>query len=298
MNNPLVSVIVITYKSAPYVIETLQSVFDQTYGNIELIISDDCSPDNTLDVIKEWVQGILENPKTVNRFVSVNVVQTTNNQGISHNCNNGLIYATGKWIKYIAGDDILTVDCIESFVNATKKSDDKFFICGLLHFTNNSDVLSPSMSNIQIFSKDFFEQEIMLVKHGPIIPGPAMFICRNTLLKLGGFEENYPFVEDYPLAMKFIANGYRINLIEKYLIRYRVYPESASKGNDRFGDSIFRAIEDYSIPAALHHKMYLYWWHYLTCKIIRQRRYPSVLLYLLRATDLIFWKNKIRSFLS
>lgn len=47
--NPLVSVIVITYNSAQYVVETLDSVYSQTYENIELIVTDDCSQDNTIE---------------------------------------------------------------------------------------------------------------------------------------------------------------------------------------------------------------------------------------------------------
>lgn len=51
--NPLVSVVVITYNSSKYIVETLNSVKKQTYKNIELIITDDCSTDNTVSVIKD-----------------------------------------------------------------------------------------------------------------------------------------------------------------------------------------------------------------------------------------------------
>lgn len=55
MYNPLVSVIVITYNSAKYVLETLESIRVQSYQNIELIISDDCSKDNTIDICRNWI---------------------------------------------------------------------------------------------------------------------------------------------------------------------------------------------------------------------------------------------------
>ena len=55
IKKPLVSIIVITYNSAKYVLETLESAKNQTYQNIELIISDDCSIDNTVDICTRWL---------------------------------------------------------------------------------------------------------------------------------------------------------------------------------------------------------------------------------------------------
>ena len=56
-NNPLVSIIVITYNSAKFVLETLESAKAQTYQNIELIISDDGSTDNTVQICREWLKN-------------------------------------------------------------------------------------------------------------------------------------------------------------------------------------------------------------------------------------------------
>ncbi|MDR0890977.1 MAG: glycosyltransferase [Endomicrobium sp.] len=53
-NNPLVSVCVITYNSSKYVLETLESIKTQTYQNIELIVSDDCSTDDTVEVCENY----------------------------------------------------------------------------------------------------------------------------------------------------------------------------------------------------------------------------------------------------
>jgi alpha-1,3-rhamnosyltransferase len=56
IEQPLVSIVVITYNSSDYVLETLESAKDQTYKNIELIISDDCSTDNTVEICKNWLE--------------------------------------------------------------------------------------------------------------------------------------------------------------------------------------------------------------------------------------------------
>ena len=78
-NQPLVSVPVITYNSSKFVLETLESIKAQTYQNIELIISDDCSTDNTVELCQKWVE---ENKE---RFVRTQIITSDLNTGVSAN---------------------------------------------------------------------------------------------------------------------------------------------------------------------------------------------------------------------
>ena len=96
---PLVSIIVITYNSAKYLVDTLESIKDQTYKRIELIISDDFSSDDTISICQNWVAQNAE------RFVNTNIILAERNTGIPANCNRGGIKAKGEWLKFIAGDD-------------------------------------------------------------------------------------------------------------------------------------------------------------------------------------------------
>jgi len=111
MDNPLVSIIVITYNSSKYVLETLESAKAQTYQNIELIVTDDCSTDDTVEICGNWIE------KNKERFVRTELVKSDTNTGIAPNCNRGLKVAKGEWVKYIAGDDILFSDCINQNIN-------------------------------------------------------------------------------------------------------------------------------------------------------------------------------------
>lgn len=289
----LVSVVVITYNSAQYVVQTLDSILKQTYNDIELIISDDCSVDNTREVCKEWLN------KNNYRFQRTILVCTEKNSGICANYNNGLKYCTGQWVKYIAGDDYLTEDCISSFVKATEISNDKIFICGILPFDNNKKQLEPKIRPLRYFAGSSSDQERILVKKGTIIPGPTLFLEIETLKKMGGFEEKYPFIEDYPLCMKYLSNGYKITLVNKYLIHYREYPESVSKSNARFTTSIFDAIDYYAPRAAWRNGMYFWWYHYMVNKYVRANYNKSfikkVLSYILRTTDCINICNHIKN---
>jgi len=84
-NNPLVSIIVITYNSAKFVLETLESAKAQTYQNIELIISDDGSTDNTVQICREWLKNNKES------FVNTELITVEKNTGIPANCNRGVM---------------------------------------------------------------------------------------------------------------------------------------------------------------------------------------------------------------
>ena len=74
--NPLFSIIIVTYNSSPYVLETLESARAQTYQNIELIITDDCSIDNTVNICREWID------KNKERFVRTELITVEQNTGI------------------------------------------------------------------------------------------------------------------------------------------------------------------------------------------------------------------------
>ena len=97
--SPLVSIVIITYNSSTTIVETLDSVKRQTYSNIELIVSDDCSADNTVEVVKGWME------RNKSRFVRAKLIESDVNTGVAVNLNRGNKDARGIWLKSIAGDD-------------------------------------------------------------------------------------------------------------------------------------------------------------------------------------------------
>lgn len=287
MENIRVSVVVITYNSSKYVLETLESVKAQDYPNIELIVSDDCSTDNTFELVNQWIE---ENNHCFCRALSV---QTEKNGGICVNYNRGLKEVRGEWVKYIAGDDILMPNCISTFVSELGTSNDKIMLCGIICFSN-CDVSEIG----RVIHKDFEDlsvggQERYIVKRDTFMSGPTLFLEVETLRKLGGFEERYPFIEDYPLCMKYLANNFHIHVVNDYLIRYRVYPESVSRCNSKFNTSIFDAVYFYAPKAAWRNGLFFWWYHYKVRDIIRHlHRKRKWLGYLLRIFDVVNYKKK------
>ena len=80
---PLISIIAITYNSAKYIVELLESAKAQTYSNIELIISDDCSTDDTVAVCNSWIV------KNTTLFNKLTLITAEKNTGIAPNVNRG-----------------------------------------------------------------------------------------------------------------------------------------------------------------------------------------------------------------
>lgn len=109
--HPLVSIVVITYNSGNTILETLDSIYNQTYSNIELIICDDFSRGNTIDLCEKWIG---ENGK---KFTDVSLLQNRKNTGTVKNLNNGIKASNGKYVKPLAGDDQLVSSAIEEFVH-------------------------------------------------------------------------------------------------------------------------------------------------------------------------------------
>lgn len=221
MNNPpLVSVYVITYNSSKYVIETLESIKNQTYQNIELIVSDDCSTDSTVQLCREW----LNNNST--RFKRVELLIVDKNTGIAANCNRAEAACQGEWAKGIAGDDLLLPNCIADCIEYINENQDTIVLFGKFKpFGDNSENVKKveSWSDYSIFTKTSTEQLRELIFDKNSLPAPSAFINLKYLKSVGIVnDERIPSMEDYPKWINMIRNGIKFHFIDKYLVQYRV----------------------------------------------------------------------------
>jgi alpha-1,3-rhamnosyltransferase len=218
-NNSLVSIIVVTYNSEKYVIETLESAKNQTYKNIELIITDDCSIDGTIDLCQNWIDD------NYTRFKECKFIKTIKNTGIAPNCNRGLYAAKGDWIKFIAGDDILLENCIETNIGYSLITKQSFYFSMLKYTIENPSIDNIFQNGLQLFNSNKNHFKILLKRN--CLPAATAFIRRNVLLELNGFDENYPMLEDYPLWLKALQN-YQIIFNPEKTVIYRIHSESTS----------------------------------------------------------------------
>lgn len=221
-NCPLVSVPVITYNSSKTVLETLESIKSQTYQNIELIISDDCSTDDTVQLCQEWVD------KNIDRFVNALVIEAPINTGISANCNRAERACQGEWIKIIAGDDILLPECIESLIGYVSNTPDAYIVFGRFVAFGGNEELCRNVQNLYDRNNDILdglsveEQKEYVLKC--IVPhAPVCFYNRLKFLECGIiYDERIRNVEDYPRWMNVLSKGINFHFLDKYIVKYRV----------------------------------------------------------------------------
>jgi alpha-1,3-rhamnosyltransferase len=256
---PLVSIIVVAYNSSKFVMDTLESAKKQTYRNIELIVTDDCSTDNTVVLCSNWLD---ENKE---RFVRAELITSPKNTGTAPNANRGLLTSMGEWIKFIAADDMLLPNCITELINYIKleeNSDITFLVHGISPFNKDTEfrpVFPPAYFMKKNSAK---EQFLQLLKRGNCISGAAFFLQRNTFLSFDGFDENYKLLEDYPLVIKYTLNNYKISFLTKSLVNYRIHDTNTSfEVSKHFQDSYNKFRDEILSSLETEHKLYLTLWH-------------------------------------
>ena len=217
----LISVIVITYNSENTILDTLDSINNQTYTNIEIVVSDDCSEDKTLELVRDYAH--------ING--NVIIVPDEKNRGVPANVNKGIRAATGRFFKIIAGDDILEPFSIDAYKkhyeeNVITVSD--FSVFG----SENEEVMEKTK---KYFARLCFfynlpqkKQRKVLAACSPICTPATGLISNELLEKVGYFSERYRYMEDYPFYFKCANNGICFKYLDEKLVRYRVSKNSLS----------------------------------------------------------------------
>lgn len=218
-NNPIVSVCVISYNSSQCIVETLDSIKKQTYKNIELVISDDCSTDNTIQVCENWLSN------NQNRFINSKVVSTTKNTGTSGNLNRGLKICTGEWIKIMAADDLLFTHSIERYMEITNKNHDIKTCISKLDYFGTPHIIEQKRHSRDLFFDIYNTMDVIgkydLLLKDCLLPMPGMFISKELLELIGFIDEKYPFGEEWPTYMRILEKGFDIPYFEEKLVNYR-----------------------------------------------------------------------------
>ncbi len=254
-NEPVISFIVVTYNSAEFITETLNSAREQTYQRIELIITDDHSSDNTVELCKQWIS------ENHTRFIRTQIVISEKNTGTSANLNRGIKASTGTWFKFIAGDDYLYPDCFETFLSEVNANPEiKFLFANTA--LNGKEVEDPKL--ISFFALSNKEQYKELLKNS-FLPAPAAFISRDVIDNLHGFDERYKLLEDYPFFLKASKSGIKFFHVNKSLVYYRVHENNISH-NQRINLNYFKDIKLFFkleyLPEIRKNRLYLHYIHY------------------------------------
>lgn len=240
----LVSIQVLSYNSEDTIVETLDSIKNQTYQNLELIVSDDCSQDKTIEIAKVWIE------ENAWRFTNVNFLTIDHNTGIPANLNRALKASHGEWSKDIAADDILLPNCIEACVNFISSNKEINWVVGksrvFRDIFNDTNLVEDSFlypaEKIKVLSSNLETQRRSILKNN-FIGGVAVFLRTQMLKDLGGYNEQYTLLEDWPMCKKILFAGHRCFFLDEYITGYRINDNSVSIGTNKLFNFRFKESE-------------------------------------------------------
>lgn len=218
-NSPLVSVIIPSYNHEKYIEESILSVLNQSYKNLELIVIDDGSKDNSVDVIKNM--QIKYNFKFISQM----------NKGVCKTLNKGVCLSNGKYIAVLASDDYWYDKKIEEQVQLLEKNENNAEFCytkAVEFSSNKKNRVFPIIMKIgnvlnSIVIKDF-------------VPAGSMMFTRKLFDKLEGFDETL-VAEDWDFVIRAAANTNFIAVNKPYLY-YRAHETNTMRITPR--KEIFR----------------------------------------------------------
>jgi glycosyltransferase involved in cell wall biosynthesis len=232
---PVVSVIVATFNSSSYIVEALESVSKQSWNELELIITDDCSEDYTVEVCRDWLNS---NSK---RFARSEILTFERNTGISANANRGLLASKGDWIKFLGADDTLKPDCVSSNMEWIKMHPEINALFSRIEVyrdtfeSGNLIETTPSIpynsAGLLASGRSASSQYKMLLLSDRVHFTPSAFLNRTTLLSVGGFDERFKLLEDYPMWLNLTKNGYKLYFMDKVTVNYRKHSKAINNIN-------------------------------------------------------------------
>ena len=222
-DHPLVSMIVLCYNQARFVVETLESVKVQTYKPTELIILDDCSSDDSVTRIENWLR---ENG------IDCTFIRHHENRGICKSLNEALAVATGKFISMVASDDIWLADKITRQVEIMESQPDDVGVLytDAFQIDEHGNAL-PEMFIAAHRSLPEMPQGQVLntLLEGNFIPGMTTLIRRSCYGVVGFYDEHLPW-EDWDMWLR-IARHYSFIYSPKPSAKYRTHDKSYSRSD-------------------------------------------------------------------
>ena len=205
-DQPRVTILTPTYNRADLLKQTIESVLAQTYSNIEYLVLDDGSTDDTLDLLKRY-EG---------RLIWV----THANMGEARTVNRGFELATGDLIGVVNSDDPVMPELVEHMVEAAAQNPD-----ALVFYPDWYKIDAEGEQISAAYARDYSYQHMLL--EGICLVGPGAFFRRDALVHVGGRDERYRFVGDFDFWLRLGLYG-RFVRVPHVLARHRIHAQSAT----------------------------------------------------------------------
>jgi glycosyltransferase involved in cell wall biosynthesis len=255
---PLVSICIPTFNGEKYLQETLNSIREQTYCNIEVIVSDDKSMDKTLDIIEKF--------KFQSKFPVF--IYHHKPKGIGANWNNCIKKSNGEFIKFLFQDDVMEQNCIEEMISIYDENPAVGLIASKRSFIIEQNAVGENTNNwikkyedlqkklvkeetdVLILDKLIFKRDDFRKQPFNKIGEPSVVLFRKDIVnKIGYFRTDLKQVLDYEFWYR-ILKEQPILIINKPLVKFRIHQDQATNENSK------KHIKDYSLYDKILYKEY------------------------------------------
>lgn len=240
MNNPLVSICIPTYNGEAFVSEAMESALNQTYKNIEIIVSDDASTDDTLRIINTY------KPNTI-------PIHIFNHKpsGIGANWNHSIEKAKGEYIKFLFQDDVLEPTCVDKMITALHNNKEHIGIVACRRTFIIDKEFRNEKTNTWLSKYSELQKGLNMVKHpsGVVVDKtifrssnffkipknkigePTTYLFKRELVeKIGYFREDLKQILDYEFCYR-VLKKYKILVLNEPLIKFRLHEMQATNIN-------------------------------------------------------------------
>lgn len=233
MPEPLFSIYLLTYNQESMVIDALDSTLEQGYAPVELIISDDCSEDNTVAVIKKWISTHRE------QFDRIELITNPTNLGIVGNRKKALAACSGEYVKGVGGDDILGKKCLKFAAEYFQENPNSIYLHGKTYFFNtlNQDGtphVLESREKTRFFDLPSLRQYDELMFRNQVFAF-AVFFRRSFFSMINTDHFQFKHLEDWPAWLVATSMGYPIRYTDSVVVYYRVHEGSVQRSTDSSG---------------------------------------------------------------
>jgi len=223
----LFSIVTPSYNQAAFLEETIQSVLNQTYKDVEYIIIDGGSTDGSQEIIRRYE----------NRLA---YWQSKKDKGFADAINQGWMRATGEILAYLNSDDLLEKDALQKVVQAFTDSPETDVLYG------DTRVINESGNTMRIFHSERFDLRSVFETWKDPIRQPSAFIRKSVRDKFGGMDESFQFCADFEYWIRVAAGGVRFLHIADLLSRAREHAAAKSiRQQDVQAEELIRIFEKF-----------------------------------------------------
>ncbi|RUQ32310.1 MAG: glycosyltransferase [Candidatus Competibacteraceae bacterium] len=245
MDGSLISVCLLTYNHAHLIESTLDSILRQTLTGYEIIVSDDCSTDNTWEILQRLA---VADPR-------IRPIRTPHNLGMPGNANFAVAQSDRPYIALLHHDDLYRADLLEKWVGVLERYPDITYVFNPYDSPNAEHHYGPRFET-EYIDGTYFLEKFLFARWGCPVRGTAM-IRRNCWDKIGGMRIEFSLLADVDMWMRLAAQG-PVGYVNEALIKPR-HEERPSEYPDEYKSDNFSWRRErilYEIHAANHLSYY------------------------------------------